>query len=94
MSAEPNSGDPRGEQPQKEFPMSISAISGFGAQALYASRPTSSSPAAGQTQAPPQSAGGQEINAGHDGDADDVSTSTQPVNTYTTAGAQAAYASN
>ncbi|CAN2535470.1 hypothetical+protein [Methylocapsa aurea] len=76
--------------------MSISAISGFSAQALYANRPSSSGPT-GQTQAPPppQSSGSsQEINAGHDGDADDVSTSTQPVNTYTTAGAQAAYASN
>ncbi|WP_018265881.1 MULTISPECIES: hypothetical protein [Methylosinus] len=75
--------------------MSISAISGFSAQALYANRPASSGPT-NQTQAPPapQSGGSQEINAGHDGDADDAPTSTQPVNTYTTAGAQAAYASN
>jgi hypothetical protein len=76
--------------------MSISAVSGFGAQALFANRPSSSGPT-GQTQAPaaPQSAGNsQEINAGHDGDADDVSAPIQTANTYTTAGAQAAYASN
>lgn len=79
---------------KKGFSMSISALSGFDTRALYASRSSSSAPS-DQTQAPAPSqpvAKLPEINAGHDGDADDASAAAP--NTSTLAGIQAAYASN
>ncbi|WOJ89271.1 hypothetical protein RZS28_15935 [Methylocapsa polymorpha] len=74
--------------------MSISAISAFGAQALYASRSSANPPVSQpQTTAPSQPpVKPAEVNAGHDGDSDDHSVAT--ANSSTLASVNAAYASN